>query len=168
MMQAPRSTDNAYHQRGLGIVEIVVVVAMILFAFTAILQLFRLQISGERAKREQLVAHALLAEAIEATRSVRDDDWANLSSLTLDADYYPEIFGGAWTLSSSDPGPIDGYSRWVVLSSVMRDTNDDIVSSGGVVDPDTLNITAYIEWQGSGSTKTESLTTYLTNWQGKL
>ena len=149
-------------------VEIIVVTAVIIVAFTAILQLFTLQAQIERVKREELAAYALLSEALEAVRAVRDDNWSNLSSLIIGADYYPVISSAEWTLAPTDPGPIDGYSQWVVLGSVARDSNDDIVLSGGTLDVDTLRVTAYIEWQSGGSTKTKSLDTYFTNWQNKL
>lgn len=155
-------------QQGLGIIEIIVVVAVILFGFTAILQLFRLNIQSSMTSRENLQAHALLAEAIEAVRSVRDAGWINLSSLIPGVDYYPVISAGAWTLQTTNPGPIDGFSRRVVLDQVRRDINSDIVTIGGTIDPDTLRVTAYIEWQSGGSAKTKNLVTYLTNWQGKL
>lgn len=154
--------------KGLGMVEMIVVIAVILVTFTSILQLFRFQIRAEYSKREELKAYALLAESIEAVRSVRDDGWSNLSLLIIGADYYPVILSGAWALSTNDPGPFDGYSRWIVLSSVLRDANDNIVSAGGTIDEGTLQISAYTEWQSGGDTKTKSLTTYLTNWREKL
>ena len=156
------------NQKGLGMVEIIVVVALILVGFTAILQLFQLQISTERIKREELAAYALLSETLEAVRSVRDSNWNNLSSLTIGADYYPVLQGGAWALTITNPGPLDGYSKWLNLSSVQRDVNANIVPAGGSIDGDTLRVSAFVEWQSSGNTKTKNLTTYLTNWQGKL
>jgi len=156
-------SHKSYKSYGLGMVEIIVVIAVILVAFTAILQLFKLQAQNERAKREELQAYALLGETLEAVRAVRDHAWTNVSSLTLGADYYPVISGGAWTLSGTDPGPIDGFTRWVVFNSVRRDGSDNIVPVGGTVDPDTLLITAYAEWQSRGATKTRSLATYLTD-----
>lgn len=156
------------NQKGLGMVEIIVVIAVIIVAFTAILQLFRLEIRTERVRREELRAYALLSEAMEAARSVRDDEWSNLSTLTPGVDYYSTIQDGSWILSGTDPGQINGYSRWVVLSQVQRDANDDIVSSGGTLDPDTLLVTGYVEWQSGGETKNRSLATYLTNWQEEL
>jgi len=165
------------NNKGLGLVEILVVLSVIIVAFTAILQLYKLQIQTERAKRDDLGVYALLSESLEAVRSIRDDNWTNLSSLTMGTDYYTIISGGAWSLSSTDPGPINGFSRWVVLNSVRRDINDDIVSSGGSIDSDssggsidsdTLRITANAEWPRRNTTSTRSLSTYLTNWQGKL
>jgi len=149
-------------------VEIIVVVAVIIVAFTAILQLFRLEIRTERVRREEVRAYALLSEAMEATRSVRDDDWSNLSTLITGINYYPAISAGAWVLQGTDPGPIDGFSRWIVLDTAQRDTSGDIVSSGGAVDADTFLVTGHIEWQSLGVTKAKTLSTYLTNWQEGL
>lgn len=157
-----------HNQKGLGIVEIIVVVAVILVGFTAILGLVRFQFRQDRVAREDVRAYALLSEAMEAVRSVRDDNWSNLSSLTKGANYYPAISGSAWVLSGSDPGAIDGFSRRVVFQSAQRNLSSDIVDSGGVVDPDTIGVVGYIEWQSSGRTKTKTLTTYLTNWHAKL
>lgn len=147
-------------------VEIIVVVAVVMVAFTAILQLFKLQVQEERSKREELQAYALLAESLEAVRVIRDDAWTNLSSLTLGADYYPIISGNAWTLIATNPGPIDGFTRWVTVNSVRRDdASHDIVLVGGSVDSGTLQVTAYVEWTSRGNTKTRDVTTYVTNWQ---
>lgn len=162
------STSYRHNQKGLGMVEVIVVVAVILVGFTAVLELFRLQFRNDTTAREDVRAYALLSEAMEAVRSVRDDNWSNISGLTQGADYYPAISGNAWVLSGADPGPIDGYSRWIVFSSVRRDANDDIVDSGGSVDADTLKVTGSIEWQSGGQTKTKTLITYLTNWHAKL
>jgi type II secretory pathway pseudopilin PulG len=155
-------------QQGFGVIEIIVVIAVIIVAFTAILELFRLNIQSSMQSRENVQAYALLAEALEGTRSVRDGGWSNLASLVPGVDYYPVIIGGAWALQATNPGPIDGFSQRVVLSQTRRDANSNIVTSGGTVDPDTLLVTAYIEWQSRGGAKTKNLTTYLTNWQGKM
>lgn len=157
------------NQKGLGMVEIIVVTAVIITAFTAILQLFKLQVQTERAKREEMAAFTLLSESLEAVRSIRDDSWSNLSSLTMGAEYYPEISGNSWVLSGVDPGAINGYSRWIVVNSVNRNASGDIVSPpSGSPDPDTFEIVSYVEWQSNGTTTSRDLTTYLTNWQGKL
>jgi type II secretory pathway pseudopilin PulG len=157
-------------QKGLGMVEIMVVISVIIVSFTAILQLFKLQIQTERAKREEMAAYTLLSESLEAVRSIRDDNWSNLSSLTIGADYYPQITGNSWILSNIDPGAINGYERWIVINSVNRDaiSGNIVAPPGGSVDSDTLEIVSYVEWQSNGTTTSRDLRTYLTNWQGKL
>jgi len=149
----------------MSIIEIVVVVSIAIIGVMSILQLFNVEIRAERLRREELSVYALLAESLEAVRSVRDADWANISSLSTGTNYYPEISGSSWILSNLDPGPIDGFTRWIVVDEVRRDANFDITDSGGVIDADTLKIIAYAEWESYGITKTKSITMYLTNWQ---
>lgn len=152
------------NEYGIGIVEIVVAVSIAIVAFVSILQLFRLEIRAERLRREELRAYALLAETLEAVRSIRDDDWSNISSLSSGTNYYPQISGTSWTLSTTDPGPIDIFTqRRVVIEDVLRDGSFNIAGSG-TPDPNTRKFTAYIEWESYGALKTKSLAIYLTNW----
>lgn len=160
--------SNVTRERGIGIVEVLVVMSIALTAFMTIFQLFQLQIRAERLRREEIRAYALLSESLEAVRSVRDADWTNLSSLSIGTNYYPEILVNSWSLSVVNPGAIDGFTRWIVLDEVRRDASDNIVSSGWPVDSDTLEVIATVAWQSSGATKTKTLTVYLTNWQGKM
>jgi len=112
----------------------------------------------------KLEAINIAAETIEATRSVRNEDWNNFSSLSLDIPYYPVISSNKWTLSSTDPGSINGvYDRWVIIEKVYRDANDNI-SSSGTEDNQTKKITAFVEWNDRGKIKQIDLITYLTNW----
>jgi len=91
----------------------------------------------------KLEAINIAAETIEATRSVRNEDWNNFSSLSLDILYYPVISSNKWTLSSTDPGSINGvYDRWVIIEKVYRDANDNI-SSSGTEDNQTKKITSF-------------------------
>lgn len=152
---------------GMGIVEIIVVIAIITTAFVAILQLAFLERRAQIVAREDITAYVLARESLEAVRSVRDDNWDNLSTLTFNTPYYPVINGSIWELSGTDPGQVNGYDRWIEVEEVFRDTNDDIVLSGGTSDSDTLKATAYVEWiTAGGNTRQVTLETYLTNWQG--
>ena len=106
----------------------------------------------------------LAVEIIEAVRSVRDEDWNNLASLSLGTRYYPVISTNKWVLVSINPGSVNGiYDRWVVLEKVYRDTDGDI-SPPGTEDIQTKKITALVEWIDHGQTEQINLTTYLTNW----
>ncbi|MDX1535347.1 MAG: hypothetical protein R3346_01115 [Candidatus Spechtbacterales bacterium] len=157
---------NLLSENGMGIIEIIVVVAIILSAFVAILQLTFLERRAQIIAREDIEAYMLARESLEATRSIRDDSWANLSSLTYDIPYYVVINTNVWEITATDPGPVNGYDRWVEVSQVFRDANDDITTSGGVSDPDTLEVTSYVEWTtAGGNTRQVDMKTYLTNWQ---
>lgn len=154
-------------EAGFGLVEMIVVIAIITATFTAVLQLAVLQRRAQTLARQDTAAYMLAREALEAVRSVRDDNWGNISVLNYGTNYYPEIVSGVWELSGTDPGTINNlYSRRIVISEVFRDANDDIVSSGGTSDPDTILVTAFVEWTApGGDARTIDLSAYITNWQ---
>lgn len=158
------SSQNA----GLGVIEIVVVIAVILTVFAGILQLTSLESTVQAQAREESKAYLLARETMEAARFVRDEDSSTFFALTLETSYYPVIVGSSWTLALSNPGAIDGFTRRVVFHEVFRDGADDIAPSG-TSDPDTLRVEVIVEWVSRGSiSKSVTLEAYLTNWQAFL
>lgn len=97
-------------------------------------------LAGRRAR-----ATFLAQEALEAVRSIRDDNFSNL----VDGTYGLAISGNQWIFSgSSDSTEI--FTRQVTISTV---------------DADRKQITAQITWQQNPQrTGNISLTTYLTDW----
>jgi len=151
-------------QRGISLIEVMVVIAIIVITFWTFLELIKLNLIIQEQSQRKIEAANLAAEAIEVVRSVRDENWDNLASLSTGVQYYPVISGNKWILSSVDPGSINGlYNRWIILEEVYRDANDDI-SSSGTADANTKKITAYIQWVSRGGTKQINLVSYLTNW----
>ena len=82
-------------EKGIGIVEILVVSSIIIVALMAILQLFQLEVRAERFRREELQAYALISESLEAARSVRDEDWSSIDGLVRGTSYYPQVSAGS-------------------------------------------------------------------------
>ena len=55
------------------------------------------------------------------------------------------------------------------MTNVNRDTNGNIVSSGGNEDPSTQKITVTVQWPGTGTNVGQiQLTDYLTRWQNQV
>jgi len=161
------TTYNLQPSSGLGMVEIIVVIAIIISTFTAILQVALFERRSQNLARQNSAAYVLARGTLEATRSIRDGNWSDISSLTYTTPYYLTLSSSAntWELSTSNPGPIDIYTRWIEVSEVFRDGNDDIVTSG-TSDADTRHIEAFVSWTiGGGDTRQIDLETYLTNWQ---
>lgn len=113
----------------------------------------------------KLRAAFLTEEGIEAVRILRDATWsANITPLALDTDYYPAFSSGAFSLGTMPQVPVDGtFDRRVRFAAVQRDSADDIVESGGTLDPNTRRVTVNVSWQNRGRTNTTSISTYLTN-----
>lgn len=150
---------------GFGIIEMMVVVAIVGTAFASLYQLFVLTTRPIHASVRETEAVYLAEEAIEATRILRNNSWTdNIATLTNGTTYYPQISSGTWTLSASNPGLINNlYSRTVVIAAVYRNTNDDIVTSTGTLDQNTKRVTATVVWAERGKSKQFVLETYITN-----
>lgn len=155
---------NIHPQKGIGMIEVIVCLTIISISFWAFLELTKYNLRIQEQTQAKMEAMTLATETIEAVRSIRDEDWNNLASLSLEIRYYPVISANKWTVTSINPGSINGiYDRWVVLEKVYRDANDDI-SPSGMEDIQTKKITALVEWIDRGQTEQINLTTYLTNW----
>jgi hypothetical protein len=58
--------------------------------------------------------------------------------------------------------PIDGvFDRTVTISNVSRDSNDNIVSTGGVIDSRTKKVLVTVTWSKGGVLNSKSLTFYV-------
>ena len=155
---------NIHPQKGIGMIEVIVCLAIIAISFWTFLELAKYNLRIQEQTQAKMEAMSLAAETIEAVRSIRDEDWNNLASLSLGTKYYPVISANKWTLVSTNPGSVNGiYNRWVVLEKVYRDDDADI-SPSGTEDIQTKKITALVEWIDRGQTEQINLTTYLTNW----
>lgn len=150
---------------GFTLVEIIIALAVILTAGIGLLQLASLQTKASIQAWQETRAYFLGDESLEAARIVRDQAWSGIGGLTKETRYYPVIQSGTWALSNSNPGTINGYTRYVIFHQVFRDGNGNIASSG-TADNNTVLAQALVSWaiQGGGS-QTISLEAYLTNWQ---
>lgn len=160
--------------QGFGLIEIVIVTAVMVTALFAFSQAGTLAIRLLRAEKENLEATLLTQEALEATRSFRDESWsANIAPLANGARYYPIVANNKWSLTTAPPPLINGkYLRYIIFDQVLRDSQDRIASSG-TPDDETRKVTARTEWTKNEGTAAAAasaveLITYLTNFQEYL
>ncbi len=146
--------------------EIIVVIAVIVTAFSAILGFFVFESKTAERGRMRLGAIFLAQEAIEAIRNFRDNTtWTSggVGSLTIGVDYHPVISGNSWNIIS-DSEIINEFTRKIVVDRVYRDSNDNI-SDSGTEDSNTRKVTVTISWTDRQRGTEESLITYITNWR---
>ncbi|MEI6400265.1 MAG: hypothetical protein WCO58_01970 [bacterium] len=109
----------------------------------------------------------LLEEGGEAVKSIRDSSWSSFSALSTSTTYYLAFSTStkAWSATTTNPGVVLGsFSRSFSVASVARDSNSDIVSSGGTIDTGTRQATITVSWPlGNGTTVTKTLVMYLSN-----
>ena len=167
------------NKKGISIIEVLVVVVIISVGLVALLNAVTSSLKISRLMKENDQAKELAQEALEAVRSFRDGtDWdtnglGNLILYVPGNPYYPCVTNNIlcknppdnppqWILLSGEesiPGGV--YKRKVVFKNVSRDSNSNIVSMGGTVDPNTKEITATV----SLGTRKVEISTYLTNWR---
>ncbi len=151
---------------GFTLVEILIASAIMTTMIFALISAVQKGIQLSYYALKQTQASLLLEEGAEAVKSIRDANWTNISSLTLNTDYYLSFDNGTnvWSLSTIPTAIIDSiFTRKVLISSVLRDGTDKIASSG-TLDIGTKKITITTSWPISdGTTFSSNLIFYIAN-----
>ena len=157
-----RQTQNG--NKGLSIIEILVVITVMGIAFSSILGLIIFSLKNTVQIKQTTIANNLAQEAQEAIRIFRDGTaWGTdgLGTLPLEQSYKIKITGATssqWSLELGEE-TIDIFTRKIFFSKVFRDGQDNIASSG-TEDTNTRKVTVEILWVN----KKVTLVNYLTNW----
>lgn len=154
------------YAKGFGLIEVLITTAILAIVITGLMMLGSATLKISYQLKKNAIAANLAAETIEAVMATKKESWDNVSSLAINTQYHPTITAGSpakWTISSGNE-TINGFSRAFILSAVGRDANDNIVSAGGIDDPNTKKITATVTWSDSTGDHQTVLTSYLTNW----
>lgn len=148
--------------RGVSLIEVLIALAIIAsFTVSTIAALLVLITIGDEDTQYIKGTH-LLEEGTEVVRFLRDDDWSTFSGYSTGQVYYIATSSSGWTLTTT-PTYVDEFLRTVEFSSVQRNISDDIVASGGSVDPEILRINYTVSWPYDGATTTIAAETYLGN-----
>lgn len=154
------------NKSGFGLVEILVAITIIGLSLSALAGLGNFALKIQNRLKKNMTASYLAAEAIEATRAIKDEDWALVSGLSTASPFHPDQSGSPakWILNSGDE-TINGFTRQIVFADVYRDGNDDIVDSVATLDSNTKKITATVSWSDQGQSQQILLSTYIVNWK---
>lgn len=161
-MKRKRSRKLFNKSRGALLIEVLVAMTISAILLPALLIGLLASSQGKAQQNKRIAAIALMKEAEEVVRSVRESGWASIPAAGT---YHPTTSSNSWSLASGSD-TIYGYTRSVVVSDVYRDTNGVIVQNGGVIDKSTKKISISISWgfpYASTATSTMYLTRYLQN-----
>lgn len=133
------------HNRcGQALVEVLLALGLSAILLPALLTGLVSSRQGKAQQQQRTPATALLGEAIEATRSVREKGWTTFAKTGT---FHPVALNGVWSLADNSEQTSDGYDRSIVISDVQRDAvTGNIVASGGTVDPSTKKVTVTVSW----------------------
>src|SRR5476649_243856 len=115
-------------QSGQSLVELVMTIGIAAVVIPALATGFVATRSGRAQQGQRLQAVGLLKQGEAAVRSFRNGDW---NTFAVNGTYYPQIVNNQWALTSGTAPVVNGFSTQVVLSDVSRDSNGNIVISGG-------------------------------------
>ena len=103
-------------------------------------------------------------EGIEAVRSVRDNSWQDIEDISGEGNKGVNKDDGYWSFSGSSDTR-DGLTRTVNIANAQRDSDGNIVDSGGTEDPRTKQVTVTVSASG---VEDYTLVTFLTDWSHKV
>jgi len=152
-------------KRGIGLVEIVVAVAIVLLVITASIAANVAFVKVSLSNINNVKASFLITEGVEVAKLMRDESWsANIASLSSGVPYNIEFVSAKWQTTSSNIVIDSIFTRTLVFDDVYRrDSDDEIVPSSSpdskTLDPKTRKLTVAVSW-GSDS---DSVSTYLTD-----
>ncbi len=150
--------------KGFGLLEIVIAVAIVGGALWALASVFLLAERAQELSREKLQAVFLAEEGLETLRYLRDSGWSsNIATLSINTDYYLSFDSGAsqWSIVSTPPAKIEGvFERSFRIENVLRDSGANIAPVG-TNDPETRKIIMNVAWSFQQSSENVSLEAYL-------
>lgn len=151
-------------KKGFGLVEVLVGIFIFSIILGALVVANNMYLSGAGDNLKSAKAAYLAEEGIEVVKTLRDIAWINISGLSTSTDYYLTFNNNTslWATTTTVTAT-DSYFRKVRLTSVSRDANGKIVTSGGTVDTKTKQVTVSVSWLSKNATTTKSLSTYITN-----
>ena len=144
-------------QAGQMLVELVLVVGLSAIILPALITGLIASREGRPQQTQSLQATELFKETANAIREIRDNSWNNFA---VDGTYHPVVSNNTWTLATGS-AIVNGFTQEVDIADVYRDSNGNIVSSGGTIDSSTKKVVITVSWSHPHQT-TLSATDYLT------
>lgn len=158
------------HPRGVILVELMLALAILAIIGGLITMTFYAGQRSGRAALKRTQAVQLAQEAIDAAKSVAEEDYITLYNLTKGSNYYPAVSAGKWTLTAGTESiELDGdtFTRAIVIDNVSRDGSGNIESSYNASndDPSTQKMTSTVSVTGQTDVV---LKNYYTRWRNTV
>lgn len=138
---------SQFYNRGISLVEVLVGVALI-----GVVGIFiNITVTQFAQIRNNILTDTnkvyLTEEGYEIVRLLRDENWTNISSLSLNTPYYLQVSTTTLAIGGSSE-LIDGrYNRNFMVQSIYRNGSGNIVASttaGATVDTDARELSVYV------------------------
>jgi Tfp pilus assembly protein PilV len=144
---------------GFMMIEVLVAVSIITASVLTAMAVAQKSIVLSQRSVHMTQAGFLLEEGAEAVRILRDNNWTNISNLSLNTDYYLSFNGSTWILNTT-PSQIGKFTRKITFSGVYRDASGDIAEAGSL-DSGTKLVTVTVTWNEGVNVVSKDLKFYI-------
>ncbi|RJQ31008.1 type II secretion system protein [Candidatus Parcubacteria bacterium] len=181
MSKFKTATQNSKLNKGMLLLEIIIVIAVLAVVITIGSQTIFVSLRSNKTAGERDSALKLAEETFEAVRTVAAENWLNLykppdgsgdpvTSKGSSNHYYPSQSDGKWILQSGDEIVSVGgitYTRYFSIDNASRDSNKDIESTynSSNDDPSTQKISVTVS---SSDIADVTATEYVFRWRNKV
>ncbi len=144
-----------------SLVEIILAVAIFSALAAGIALTIGNSTSEFQGREDNAIKERYASEAMEATRSLRDKSWRSISDLATTSAYdIRKASNGDWEFFHGTSTRA-GLTRNIYFYDVQRDASGNIVTSGGIWDPNTRKTIVKIE----GGANTYQIDSYISDWK---
>lgn len=150
-------------RRGSLIIEVLLSAGLIAVFALFLSGLLVVTSKTNRLAKEESQAAAYAQQSMEQLLAIKNTKWSDLSTGLFNIS---KLGPNSYDLNANPTGEIlDGrYHRLVTISKVFRDESQNIVTTGGEVDENSLQANVTVSWFDNGNHRVE-LDNYFTNWK---
>jgi hypothetical protein len=143
-------------RRGQSLVELLIAIGIGIIFVVGAIGALSVTLRLESQSNHGQPATELTAELTEQIRTITNDDWHTISTLTRNdpAAKYKTVSGTFYSVESGYaefPSDTLTYRRYFLVEDAFRDTQGRLAASG-IADPSSLKVTAVTEWDEFGQT----------------
>lgn len=164
-------------EAGISIIELLVGVGIFALSVSTLLGFLVFALSTSSFLKQQTQAITLAEGALEALKNFRDgtvwnvddpeDQYDGLGQVSTGVSYHMGMSGDVpprWQLLAQAE-TVGIFSSAMVFENVQRDVDSNIVSAGGIDDPNTKKVTVTVSWTERARTHQVDIVSYFTNWR---
>ena len=140
------------NEEGQSIIEVVIAIGIVALVLVALVSAVTISVRNSTFSKNKSVATKYVNEGIEAVRSIRDNNWSNLTAADGTTNGL-QFTGGVWSFSGASDypdSPTNTFTRTVDVSCN--------------VDNDSCDIDVAVEWISGSSTRSSGASTTFTRW----
>jgi prepilin-type N-terminal cleavage/methylation domain-containing protein len=151
-------------QAGFSLIELIVAVAVFGILASGVIYVVTNSYTNFYGTGDKQSLAEFAQEGLEATRSIRESSWQYIEN-NLDANLgIAKNANDVWEFAGSS-NTFGDLTRVITIASVSRDSNGEVVASGGVDDPMTKKVTVTVSGAGI---QDYVLNSYLTHWANRI